>query len=683
MASGNVTSCTFPAIAAWKPLGKSGKQMPIEYLGVFIPSGGQDGRALMAEVVPADNSTNTAPAVRLTLTPSTVLGNSIGQNISVIITADSIITFNHHESSVTDVVPATIRKQASKRLKEDLKMPQISTEKTLDNVSSLSLILKKTPIVSLPRNKLLLTEASELFRVQAMESLSSGTSITLYFFRDDGATSALLNFYISMKKSGGSCIGAVHTPTTHLTFEKASDASWSQYSVVSKQSAKKSKKKRKNQSGDGNDDRIKRAKGNDSPNKLDVVPQLEARSEPRTGMPDRTGRQMPAAAGSTASLLSPMTSMHLSRAEHDKERESRRGGRSHSVSATSRRTRCRSRSPGGARWPYDDNSVRKGSDSKNSTSLYHDGNAGRLSYYSHSRDDLDRSLSPYSKRAVQHGIPAVPSIMKFGAPDLPQRVVSTSYIPDKTFNLRIDTRKANGVIDGVSKVRSDPQSSIVLAQKPLISNSREDQDPPPTPISRQRHEEADKFLDSVAQAMNTTAVEASSAPTVAEDSINLDYGQRGSSAMPTSTRDQTARALPAAPSVACESATGGDLASERQHQVPSMGSTSMAPVHSSDTPTMPAPDLAITADQGTNNLAPVDLVKRWRVYHDMVLTHPSLDMDSMVAAQQDLAAGLRAARLGHEGSFKERMADVFMRVHGPSDVVIKEEDTDSAAGPIG
>ncbi|KAL0258533.1 hypothetical protein SLS55_006029 [Diplodia seriata] len=65
------------------------------------------------EVVPAEDSSNVAAAIRLSLTPSTVLDDSRRQDIDIIFTINNISTFTHHVSSANGVLPKFIKNEGS------------------------------------------------------------------------------------------------------------------------------------------------------------------------------------------------------------------------------------------------------------------------------------------------------------------------------------------------------------------------------------------------------------------------------------------------------------------------------------------------------------------------------------------------------------------------------------------
>ncbi|KAL1619583.1 hypothetical protein SLS54_006519 [Diplodia seriata] len=58
-----------------------------------------------------DDSSNVAAAIRLSLTPSTVLDDSRRQSIDIIFTINNIRTFTHHVSSANGVLPKFIKNE--------------------------------------------------------------------------------------------------------------------------------------------------------------------------------------------------------------------------------------------------------------------------------------------------------------------------------------------------------------------------------------------------------------------------------------------------------------------------------------------------------------------------------------------------------------------------------------------
>ncbi|KAL1633910.1 hypothetical protein SLS58_010900 [Diplodia intermedia] len=321
--------CVFPTIVRFQQqVGRN--VLPAEFIGIFRPSTGHDSRALMAQVAPAENSSNFAAAIRLSLTPSTVSDDSSRQNIDIIFTVNNIRTFIHHVSSAKDGLPKFIKKQARKTFAGQKK--HRVTEELVNNISRLSLTLKQPPTVALPQNVWPLVNESEMSRVQTLRSHTRCTSVMLYFLRDDVVNSALYNFSIAVQSHRGSDVGDVHISPTHVILKGLSDAHWGRYGVYQRPDVTTTAK-RKNEEGPDdllNGHSSKRIKHEDT-DELDSERHgnehvLKVTSELQIVAPNRTRPQMPDRAGSAARALSPMRSMRLSRTQHDQERMARRGG---------------------------------------------------------------------------------------------------------------------------------------------------------------------------------------------------------------------------------------------------------------------------------------------------------------------------------------------------------------------
>ncbi|KKY27095.1 hypothetical protein UCDDS831_g00954 [Diplodia seriata] len=238
--------CSFPAIARFQV--KKNVMPAQELIGVFQPSSGHDSCALMAQVAPAEDSSNIAAAIRLSLIPSTTLDDSSRQSIDIIFTVNNIRTLTHHVSSVDDTsLPKFIKKEARKTF-ADKKRQNVTKQELANNVSNLSLTLKQPPTVALPRNVWPLANESEMSRVRTLRSLTRCTSVMLYFMRDDVVNSALYNFSIAVHSHRGGGGGAVHTAPTHVILNGLSDAHWDRYRVYHRP-AVTTTAKRKNEEG--------------------------------------------------------------------------------------------------------------------------------------------------------------------------------------------------------------------------------------------------------------------------------------------------------------------------------------------------------------------------------------------------------------------------------------------------
>ncbi|KAL1619254.1 hypothetical protein SLS54_006846 [Diplodia seriata] len=218
--------CFFPAIARFQVK----KSVLYELIGVFQPSSGHDSCALMAQVAPAEDSSNIPAAIRLSLIPSTTLDDSSRQSIDIIFTVNNIRTLTHHVSSANDALPKFIQKEARKTF-ADPKRQNDTKQELANNVSNLSLTLEQPPTVALPRNVWPLVDESEMSRVRTLRSLTRCRSVILYFMRDDVVNSALYNFSIAVHGHRGGGGGAVRTAPTHIILNGLSDAHWDRYRV--------------------------------------------------------------------------------------------------------------------------------------------------------------------------------------------------------------------------------------------------------------------------------------------------------------------------------------------------------------------------------------------------------------------------------------------------------------------
>ncbi|KAL0260106.1 hypothetical protein SLS55_005851 [Diplodia seriata] len=302
--------CFFPAIAKFQVR----ENAKAELIGVLQPSSGHDSCALMAQVAPAEDSSNIPAAIRLSLIPSTTLDDSSRQSIDIIFTVNNIRTLTHNRSSANGTLPKLIKKEARKTF-ADQKRQNVTEQEIADNVSNLSLTLKQPPTAALPRNVWPLVDESEMSRVRTLRSLTRCTSVMLYFMRDDVVNSALYNFSIAVHSHRGGGGGAVRTAPTHVILNGLSDPHWDRYRVYHRPAVTTTVKRKIEEGSDDllNGHSSKRVKQGEDKDELDSG---------RHGNED----VMPDGAGSAARELSPMRSMHLSRQQHDQKRRTRRGG---------------------------------------------------------------------------------------------------------------------------------------------------------------------------------------------------------------------------------------------------------------------------------------------------------------------------------------------------------------------